>query len=94
MPFCTIVEFEWTEASERGRFDEFIAHAGARDALPEGCLSRIGGIDDHGARMIEVWRSGDDARRFAEPSAPSLAGAQMPAPSRAMAFETSTYLTA
>lgn len=94
MPFCTIVEFEWNETSDRGRFAGFIENSGAADSLPDGCLSRIGGIDDHGARVIEVWRSSDDARRFAEQSAPSLASAQMPAPSRATAFEASTFLTA
>ncbi|HXP22174.1 MAG TPA: hypothetical protein VN840_21200 [Streptosporangiaceae bacterium] len=93
MPFCTIVEFEWTETFDRGRFAGFLERSGHGDSLPDGCLTRIGGIDDHGARMIEVWRSSEDARRFAEQSAPSLAGAQMPAPSRVLAFETSTYLT-
>ena len=61
--------------------------AGAGQGVPEGRLSQIAGIDEAGARVIEVWRSGEDARRFAESSAPSLAAVQMPPPSRVFGFE-------
>jgi hypothetical protein len=57
-------------------------------------VSRIAGIDNAGARVIEVWRSEADARAFAERSAPDLAGLQLPAPSRVMAFETTAYVVA
>jgi hypothetical protein len=42
--------------------------------------------------MIEVWRSGDDARAHAEQSAPFLADAQLPAPSRVSGFEATSYV--
>ena len=66
MPFCTIVEFEWTEGFGREQFARMIERAGPVDQLPAGCLSRTVGADDTGARVIEVWRSGEDARAFAE----------------------------
>jgi hypothetical protein len=91
MPFCTIVEFDWKETADRARFEELFASVGADQAPPEGCLTRIVGIDDKGARTIEVWRSPADARAFAEKSAPALAGAQFPAPARVSAFETTVY---
>jgi hypothetical protein len=59
---------------------------------PEGRLSRIAGIDGTGARMIEVWRSSQDARAFAEQSAPALADAQLPAPSRVVGFDVTDYV--
>src|SRR5437763_14378064 len=67
VPYCTIVEFAWTETFGR---DQFASMASGGDQAPEGRLSRIAGADDSGARMIEVWRSGDDARASAERSAP------------------------
>ena len=94
MPFCTLVEFEWNESFGR---EQFIVVAGglSQDGeLPEGCLSRVTSIDDTGARVIEVWRSGDDARAFAERSRPALAAAQLPAPARVVGFETTSYRVA
>jgi hypothetical protein len=91
MTFCTLVEFEWDETFGRERFTSTIGDAGPQ--TPEGLLSRIVGIDDAGARVIEVWRSGADAQAFAEESRPLLAAAQMPAPSRVIGFEVSSYLT-
>ncbi len=44
--------------------------------------------------MIEVWRSGDDARAFAEQTRPALAAAQLPAPARVASFETTSYRVA
>ena len=93
MPFCTIVEFEWSEAFGREQFAAMTAGAGVDD-LPEGCLSRIVGIDDAGARVIEVWRAQDDARAFAEKTAPALASFQMPPPARVGGFETTGYTVA
>jgi hypothetical protein len=91
MPFCTIVEFEWDETFDREQFASMVGDAG-NDASPDGRLSKIAGIDERGARMIEVWRSSDDARAFAEQSAPFLAGAQLPAPSRVVGFEVTSYV--
>ena len=92
MAYCTIVEFEWSQSLDREQFAGMLASAGAGHGVPEGRLSHIAGIDEAGARVIEVWRSGDDARRFAAQSAPSLASAQMPAPSRVFGFEVTSYV--
>ena len=94
MPFCTIVEFEWTGTFGREQFANMIERAGPVDEMPAGCVSRIVGVDDTGARVIEVWNSGDDARAFAEKSAPALASVQMPQPSRVTGFETTAYVVA
>jgi hypothetical protein len=90
MTFCTLVEFEWDENFGRERFTGTVGDAGGE--TPEGRLSRIVGIDDKGARIIEVWRSGEDARAFAEKSRPFLAAAELPPPSRVVGFEVSSYL--
>jgi len=89
MTFCTLVEFEWDETFGRERFTSVIGEVGGD--TPEGLLCRIVGTDDKGARVIEVWRSGDDAQAFAEQSRPFLAAAQMPAPSRVIGFEVTSY---
>ena len=94
MPFCTIVEFEWDEAFGREQFADMIARTGPVDDKPAGCVSRIVGVDDTGARVIEVWNSGDDARAFAEQSAPALASVHMPQPARVTGFETTAYWAA
>ena len=94
MAFCTIVEFEWDAGFGRDQFTDMIERAGPVDDMPAGCVSRIVGVDDAGARVIEVWRSGDDARAFAEKSRPALAAAQMPAPARVAGFETTSYRVA
>ena len=80
MPFCTIVEFEWTETFGQEQFATMIERAGP--------------VDDTGARVIEVWRSGADAQAFAEQTAPALAEIQMPPPSRVIGFETTGYVVA
>jgi hypothetical protein len=90
MTFCTLVEFEWDETFGRERFTSAVADVGGD--TPEGLLSRIVGIDDKGARIIEVWRSGGDAQAFAEKSRPFLAAAQLPPPSRVTGFEVTSYL--
>ncbi len=92
MPYCTIVEFEWDETFDRERFASMAGDADGEETPPAGRLSRIAGIDDKGARMIEVWRSSDDARAFAEQSAPFIASAQLPAPSRVFGFEVTSYV--
>lgn len=89
MPFCTIVEFEWSDEAERDRFQRA---ADAGEPVADGRLARIVGIDDAGARVVEVWRSGEDARAFAEATAASVA--QMPAPSRVVGFEVTSYVVA
>jgi hypothetical protein len=89
MPFCTIVEFEWADMLERERFEAGLSAASA-DAVPDGRLTKIVGIDDAGARVVEVWRSGEDARAFAERSAPAVA--EMPAPSRLVGFDVTSYV--
>ena len=94
MPFCTIVEFEWTETFGREQFATMIERAGPVDEIPAGCVSRIVGVDDTGGRVIEVWNSGDDARAFAEKSAPALASVHMPQPARVTGFETTAYWAA
>jgi hypothetical protein len=94
MPFCTLVEFEWDESFGRKQFTSAVGNADPGDELPAGCLSRITSIDDAGARVIEVWSSGDDARAFAERSRPALAAARLPAPTRVAAFETTSYRVA
>ncbi len=92
MPFCTIVEYEWDDTYDRQRFATIIGATDDDKRMPAGCLSRIVGIDDKGARIIEVWRSGDDAQAFAQQSSPSLSGAQLPPPSRVVGFEVTAYL--
>ena len=92
MPFCTIVEFEWDETFDREGFARTIGGAGGEAPAPAGRLSRISGIDEKGARVIEVWRSAGDAQAFAEKSRPFLAAANLPAPSRVLGFEVSSYV--
>ena len=94
MPYCTIVEFEWDEAFGREQFTDMIGRAGPVDHRPAGCVSRIVGVDDTGARVIEIWDSSDDARAFAEQSAPALASVHMPQPARVTGFETTAYVVA
>jgi hypothetical protein len=96
MTYCTVVEFEWSSTEERQKLENMMAGAGTGSGgsaghAPEGRLSHITGIDDTGARMIEVWRSSDDARAFAEQSGPALAGVDMPMPSRVYGFEVTSY---
>jgi hypothetical protein len=94
MPYCTIVEFEWDESFDHEGFASMLDRMSEGSPPPEGRLSRIAGIDGQGARMIEVWRSSDDAQAFARRSAPLLSTAQMPAPSRVVGFEVTDYVIA
>jgi hypothetical protein len=65
-------------------------HAGR---LPDACLARIVGPVDTGAAIVEVWLSGDDARRFSEASAALLDEFKMPPPKQVAGFETSIFQT-
>ena len=88
MAFCTTVE--WTEDFPGERIAGTV---GAAEGLPDGCLVRIVGTVGTGARVIEVWESEDDAKRFAAQTAPLLASTPMPPPSRVEAFDTAVFLT-
>jgi len=90
MAFCTIVEFEWNESLGRERFESLTAASAADDRAPDGRLARITGIDDAGARVVEVWRSAADASAFAEAS--TAVTGQMPAPARVVGFEVTSYV--
>ena len=59
--------------------------------VPEGCLARIVGPVDRRAAIVELWRSGDGARRFSEANAHLLDELKMPPPTRATAFETTLF---
>jgi hypothetical protein len=89
MAFCTIVEFEWNENLGRERFERLTAGSDAGNLGPDGRLARITGIDDSGARVVEVWRSAADAKAFAAASA--AVTSQMPAPTRVVGFEVTSY---
>lgn len=92
MPFCTLVE--WDRDFDLGGLEAMIERSGGHETLPAGCLIRIVGAAESGARVIEVWRSADDARRFAEAQAPLLSEFPMPPPDRVAGFETKVYRTA
>jgi hypothetical protein len=92
MPFCTIVEFEWNADFGRAGFEGMMATTGTAAQIPEGLMTRIVGVDDGAARIVEVWRSGADAQAFAAATAPTTS--QMPAPSRVVGFEVSSYQSA
>ncbi len=83
MAFCTVVE--WDE-----NIIETLSTLAGGDMPPDGSLVRIVGASDKGAYAIEVWASARDAQRFAERSAPSLAQASLPPPTRVDGFEASS----
>jgi hypothetical protein len=85
MAFCT--QLEWDKEFPFDRYDAMTIAAGSHGALPKGCLARILGRVETGARIVEVWESADDARRIGEKSAALLAEFHMPPPTRAAAFE-------
>jgi len=86
--YCTVVEFEWEDAAQREAFEQLTLAGGG---IVDGRLVRVIGVDDAGARAIEVWASPDDARRFAERTAPDLGSTALPAPSRVFGFEVSAF---
>ena len=59
MAFCTIVEWDQDLGAELSRLQ-------GDDAPPPGSLVRVFGSTGSGTYAIEVWESGEDARRFAE----------------------------
>jgi hypothetical protein len=85
MAFCTVVEWD-SDVTEALRV------LAGNDAPPAGSLARIVGASDKGTYAIELWSSGEDARRFAESSAPALAQSTLPPPTRVDGFETSSLL--
>lgn len=91
MPFCTIVEFEWDGPAACHAFEATMAAVNAEAPPATGRLSRIVGVNDAGARVVEVWSSPEDAQRFVEASAPQLARAPLPAPARITSFVVTVY---
>jgi hypothetical protein len=90
MPFCTLLE--WDSGFDRELFDRLNERAGISDELPDGCLSRIVGLVESGARVIEVWESQDDARRFSEQNTSLIAELNIPPPTGVAAFETNVFM--
>jgi hypothetical protein len=91
MTYCTVVEFEWDGNFDHEGFRRTLGRLSEESPSPAGLLSRITGIDASGARVIEVWRSGDDAQAFAKQAGPLLATVPMPAPARVTGFEVTSY---
>jgi hypothetical protein len=89
MPFCTLLE--WDAGFDMADIDELNERAGVQDDLPDGCLARIVGRVPTGARVIEVWESEDDARRFSERTAPLISEVNIPPPTGVAAFETTVF---
>jgi hypothetical protein len=86
MAYCTIVE--WDEGFDLARYAAMAQRPGD-DELPAGCLSRV--VGDR--RVVEVWRSAEDAQRFGEQSAGLLAEQELPAPARVEGFEAAVFQT-
>lgn len=90
MPFCTVLE--WDEF-DMALFDELRERTGGDDKLPDGCVARIAGTVGTGARVIEVWKSPDDARRFADQNTELIRELNIPTPTGVVAFETTLFVT-
>jgi hypothetical protein len=75
------------EISAHHDLGEVLRTLPGNDTQPSGCLVRIVGSSDKGTSAIEVWKSSDDARRFAEQTAPALAQSSLPPPTRVDGFE-------
>jgi hypothetical protein len=89
MPYCTLLE--WDSDFDLDRYDELNQRAGAHSGLPEGCLARVVGPVETGARIIEVWQSSEHAARFSEKNSPLIAELEIPPPARVAAFETTIF---
>jgi hypothetical protein len=89
MAFCT--ELEWDKDFPFDRYEAMARRAGTHDTLPDGCLVRIVGKLETGARILEVWKSPDHARRFGESSPSLLTEFQMPRPTRVAAYQAVTF---
>jgi hypothetical protein len=79
MAFCTVVEWDQDVSIELSKLQ-------GEDALPAGSLLRVFGATESGTYAIEIWDSEEDARRFAEASAPALATASLPPPTKVAGF--------
>ncbi len=91
MAFGTVVEFEFDGPEARAAFEAAMALIAREAPPPTGRLSRIVGLEDTGAHVIEVWESMAQAQRFAEASSPLLARVSFPYPSAVSSFEVTTY---
>ena len=91
MPFCTLLE--WDADFDMARFDELAERSGGHENLPDGCLARIVGPVATGARVIEVWESEEDARRFSEQNTALIREVEIPPPTGVAAFETTLFKT-
>ena len=89
MPFCTLLE--WDSGFDPEAYDELSERAGMREKLPDGCLARIVGLVQSGARVIEVWESEEDAERFSEQNTPLIRELNIPPPTGVAAFETAVF---
>jgi hypothetical protein len=90
MPFCTLLE--WDTDFDMARYEELNERAGGQEKLPDGCLARIVGSVQTGGRVIEVWESEEDARRFSEENTPLIREVNMPPPTGVAAFETAVFI--
>ena len=89
MAFCTIVE--WDSEIDPGAFAALLQSAGTQAEWPAGCISRLVGNAGAGQCVIEVWQSGDDAKRYGEESAPKVGASEIPPPTRVVGFEADVY---
>jgi hypothetical protein len=89
MPFCTLLE--WDSGFDLERYNELNERAGTHDDLPEGCLVRIVGLVESGARVVEVWESDEHARRFSEQNSHLISELNVPPPTGVAAFETTIF---
>ena len=89
MAYCTLLEWDTDFPFER--YHELNQRAGDHDALPDGCLVRVVGPVESGVRIIEVWQSGEHAKRFSEQNSAAITELQIPPPTRVAAFETSIF---
>lgn len=85
MAYCT--QLEWDHEFPFDRYEAMTIAAGSHGELAEGCLARIVGRVENGARIFEIWESPEDAQHFGAKSAALLSEFQMPPPARAAAFE-------
>src|SRR3984893_7262275 len=71
MVFCTVVEWDQD-------ITETLRSLPGSESQPDGILVRIVGASDKATYVIEVWNSGDDARRVAEQSPSNLGQVSLP----------------
>jgi len=89
MAFCTLLE--WDADFPLDSYYAMVEQTGSHGRLPDGCLCRIVGPVDSGARVIEVWRSADAAAKFNDEEGHLVGEFELPPPTRVLAFETSTF---